>query len=163
MQKTYDTYFAVGVLLALGLAAVAGVSLFHFVIGSEYLVFVPLAIIAVFSPLSLLFRASNKGWVLRLPGRVSPEAFQFISAVCLLLAVAAFAYGFFAWPYAPLRQIGDTYLDKLGHALTRRDYDSFRRWETIYLSLWSVVAIAGLLSLPFLSVKERRYRFGASL
>ena len=67
MQKAYDIYFVAGCLLALALAAVAGVSLFHFVIGSEYLVFVPLAIIAVFFPLSLLFRASNKGWVLRLP------------------------------------------------------------------------------------------------
>jgi hypothetical protein len=54
------------------------------------------------------------------------------SLVCLvffLFTGAVMAFGLAVFPLAPLRQVGDTFVDKLGRPHTAEDFRLFQRWE----------------------------------
>jgi hypothetical protein len=61
------------------------------------------------------------------------ETFALLAVACILVCVIFF-------PYAPYRQIGDTFVDKMGRPVTATAYQLFQWWEYISILVWILFA-----------------------
>ena len=66
-----------------------------------------------------------------------------------------FAYGLLRWPYAPIRPVGELFLDKKDHEFTEEVFLQFKAWETTLWMSFFGCAAAVLLTHLFLKVPFR--------
>ena len=65
--------------------------------------------------------------------------------VCFVFVLAA---GMIVFPYAPIRQDGSAFIDKLGRPHTAEYYWWFRVWQPAYIMSWiafSIVCVLGAI------------------
>jgi hypothetical protein len=67
--------------------------------------------------------------------------------ICLTF-IADMIFGFVVFPYAPYRQQGGAFVDKLGHPVTAEDYRGCKLWEVslfVTVTPFALLAIGGLV------------------
>jgi hypothetical protein len=68
----------------------------------------------------------------------------FIASWCWMLIL--FVYGIIRWIYAPIRLVGNKFLDKKGNEFTEETYLDFKLWESTLVISFVTVAIVLLLA-----------------
>ena len=161
MQRLYAIEFVCGGAMAGVFAVVFLWSLLPVArIESDLVLYVMVPLIAVYLPLNLLLAYLNRrSRRLRLPAGLSAKAFKRTSGLSFLVAVGVMVYGLYMWPYAAIKPGGTEYVDKQGRAFTQRQYETFRRWETAYMSAWGSTLLLALLALPFYRAEDHTHVF----
>lgn len=63
--------------------------------------------------------------------------------------------GVYKWPYAPIRQSPDGFVDKRGNKFTAEDYRWFKKWEISYLIIGSTGFLLAVI-LQFEKTRQKR-------
>jgi hypothetical protein len=71
-----------------------------------------------------------------------------ISILTIVFFVATAAYGFYSWPYAPLKKVDSFYEDKTKHRYTFQEYTQFKTWEFALLAFGLPFALVAITSAP---------------